>query len=277
MILATTDAAIDGVHFRLSTTTPELIGQRVLAVNLSDIASMGGEPRWALLTLSLPPALAVSIVERLADGIAIAADRYNLVVVGGNLARSPDRLIVDLTLLGEADPTEVLYRHGAHPGDRIMVTGTLGDSAAGFALLEAKLSTASDDADYLIGRHRLPTPRIEVGRAIASTRMVTAAIDLSDGLADAVRQMAAAAGERSRPPQPRQPGRSNRRRWLGPALASAPAPRRGVRARPARLGAPRRRGLRAAFDRSAGVPANINRRVTESGRSADGHWRNRSG
>ena len=183
VILATTDAAVEGVHFRLSSTTPELLGQRVLAVNLSDIAAMGGEPRWALLTLSLPPSTPVTTVERLADGIAIAADRYSTVVVGGNLARSPDRLIVDITLLGEADPENVLYRHGAHPGDRILVTGTLGDSAAGLALLHGELSTVPADADYLAGRHRLPIPRIEAGRAIAVSRLATAMIDLSDGLA----------------------------------------------------------------------------------------------
>jgi thiamine-monophosphate kinase len=183
VILATTDAAVEGVHFRLSSTTPELIGQRVLAVNLSDIASMGGQPRWALLTLSLPPGLPVSVVERLVDGIALGADRYSLVVVGGNIARSPDYLIVDLTMLGEAEPGQVLYRRGARPGDRIMVTGTLGDSAAGLALLEGEVSTGSIDAGYLIGRHRLPTPRVDAGQAIAATQRATAAIDLSDGLA----------------------------------------------------------------------------------------------
>ena len=190
VILATTDAAIEGVHFRLTTTTPELLGQRVVAVNVSDIAAMGGEPRWALLTLSVPPSTPVTFVERLADGIGIAADRYSTVIVGGNVARSPDRLIVDLTLLGEALPELVLYRHGARAGDRIVVTGTLGDSAAGLALLVGELSSEMSDRDYLLadrdylmGRHRLPTARVAAGRAIAASRLATSMIDLSDGLA----------------------------------------------------------------------------------------------
>jgi thiamine-monophosphate kinase len=186
VILATTDAAVEGVHFLRSSTTPELLGQRVMAVNLSDIAAMAGDPRWALLTLSLPPSTPVGYVERLADGIAIEAGRYDTVVVGGNLARSPDRLIVDITMLGDVDPANVLYRHGAKPGDRILVTGTLGDSAAGLSLLLGEISASGADADYLIARHRLPTPRVEVGRAIGASRLATAMIDLSDGLASDV-------------------------------------------------------------------------------------------
>jgi thiamine-monophosphate kinase len=126
------------------------------------------------------------------EGVGLEAIRYGVVVVGGNLARSPDRLIVDVTMLGEADPGQVLYRDGARAGDRILVTGTLGDSAAGLVLLQAGKNAIDIDAQYLIGRHRLPTPRIEAGRAIARSGLASAMIDLSDGLASDVAHLAGA-------------------------------------------------------------------------------------
>ena len=194
VILATTDAAVEGVHFRLSSTTPELLGRRVLAVNLSDIAAMGGTPRWALLTLHLPPNTSVEFVELFATGVGVEAAQYDTAVVGGNLARSPDRLVVDITVLGEADPENILFRHGAHPGDRVLVTGTLGDSAAGLALLRGQVSAPAADSDYLVERHRLPIPRIEAGRAIAASRLATAMLDLSDGLASDLGHVSRASG-----------------------------------------------------------------------------------
>ncbi|HLZ10634.1 MAG TPA: thiamine-phosphate kinase [Chloroflexota bacterium] len=183
VILATTDSSVEDIHFRLSSTTPELLGRRVLAVNLSDIAAMGGRPRWALLTLNLPSNTTVEFVERFAAGLSAEAALYDTVVVGGNLARSPDRLIVDITLLGDGEPENILYRHGAHPGDRVLVTGTLGDSAAGLALLRGETSAVPSDHEFLVGRHRLPIPRVEAGRAIGASRLATAMLDLSDGLA----------------------------------------------------------------------------------------------
>lgn len=183
MLLATTDSAIEGVHFRRSTIAARDLGRRVLAVNLSDIASMGGEPRWALVSLGLPADLPVDFVDELSEGLADEAGQFGAVVVGGNVARSPDRIVVDVTLLGEVESNRVLYRNGARPGDRILVTGTLGDSAAGLAILQGVLDTPPELASYLRNRHRLPTPRVEAGRAIALSGLATSMIDLSDGLA----------------------------------------------------------------------------------------------
>jgi thiamine-monophosphate kinase len=194
LLLATTDAAVEDVHFRRQTTTPFVLGQRVLAVNLSDIASMGGEPRWALLSLGLPPTTPLAWVEALADGLGTEAARYGMAIVGGNLTRSPDRLVIDVTLLGEVASDQVLYRTGARPGDRVLVTGTLGDSAAGLALLAGLTPGPSEEAAFLIERHRLPTPRVAAGRAIAASGLATAMLDLSDGLAGDLAHLAEASG-----------------------------------------------------------------------------------
>jgi thiamine-monophosphate kinase len=183
VLLATTDAMVEGIHFVRATTTPHLLGQRVLAVNLSDIAAMGGIPRWALVSLSLPSETPLHFVDELADGLEEEASRYHVAIVGGNLARSPERLVLDLTLLGEVETDRVVYRTGARPGDRVLVTGTLGDAAAGLAILLGEAPADVPGANELVERQRLPTPRVEAGRAIALSGLATAMIDLSDGLA----------------------------------------------------------------------------------------------
>lgn len=192
LLLATTDAAVEGVHFRTATTTPAALGRRALAVNLSDIASMGGVPRWALISLALPLATPLTFVEGLADGLAEEAALYQTEIVGGNLARSLDHISIDITLLGEVAPAQALYRTGARPGDRILATGTLGDSAAGLAILLDQAAPTVPGADYLISRHRLPTPRMAAGRTIAQSQLATAMIDLSDGLASDLGHLAEA-------------------------------------------------------------------------------------
>ncbi|MGH2457775.1 MAG: thiamine-phosphate kinase [Chloroflexota bacterium] len=183
LLLATTDAAVEGVHFQRASTTPRLLGRRVLAVNLSDVAAMGGVPRWALVSLSLPGQTPLDFVEELASGLGEEAARFGVGIVGGNLARSPERLVLDLTLLGEGEPDRVVYRTGARAGDRLLVTGALGDAAAGLAILLGDAPASAPGAEELIARQRLPTPRVEAGQAIARSGLATAMIDLSDGLA----------------------------------------------------------------------------------------------
>lgn len=183
LLLATTDAAVEGVHFIRASTTPRALGRRVLAVNLSDVAAMGGIPRWALISFSLPGSTPIQFVDELAEGFGEEAARYQVGIVGGNLARSPERMVLDLTLLGEGEPGRVVYRTGAKAGDRVLVTGTLGDAAAGLAILLGQAPADVPGADTLIARQQIPTPRVEAGQAIAHSGMATAMIDLSDGLA----------------------------------------------------------------------------------------------
>jgi len=183
LLLATTDALVEGVHFQRATIPARLLGRRALAVNVSDIAAMGGIPRWALVALGLPAETPLPFIDDLVEGLAEQADLHQIRIVGGNLTRSPERLVLDLTLLGEVEMDRAIYRTGARPGDRILVTGTIGDSAAGLAILLGQVPRTVPGADELIARHQLPSPRVEAGRAIALSGLATAMIDVSDGLA----------------------------------------------------------------------------------------------
>lgn len=190
LLLATTDAALEGVHFLTATTTPSALGRRALAVNLSDVAAMGGTPRWALVSFGFPATTTLSFIDGLADGLAEEARLYATEIVGGNVARSPDRVLISITVLGEVPPEQAVYRTGARVGDRLLVTGTLGDSAAGLAVLSGAAPRNVPGEDFLVSRHRLPTPRVAAGRAIGQSGLATAMIDLSDGLAGDVEHLA---------------------------------------------------------------------------------------
>src|SRR5688572_26632895 len=134
-LLATCDGQVEGIHFLRDGTPPRLLGHKALAVNLSDIAAMGGRPRWALVALTLPPDLELDWVDALYDGMADLASVYGVGVVGGNVARTSGPIVVDVTLLGEVPPGARMTRDVAKPGDVILVTGWPGESAAGLQLV----------------------------------------------------------------------------------------------------------------------------------------------
>ncbi len=181
-LLLTTDALLEGVHFRRSTATLRDIGAKAVAVNISDIAAMGGEPRYALLALGLPPSLAVADVDELYAGIHDIARRYGVTVVGGDTCAAPGGVALCVTLVGRVDGAP-LRRSGARPGDAILVTGALGASAAGLAALERSPGALPPAAVEAVARpHRLPTPRVAEGRLIRAAGGATAMIDVSDGL-----------------------------------------------------------------------------------------------
>jgi thiamine-monophosphate kinase len=185
------DALVEGVHFDRAFTPPAAIGHRALAANLSDLAAMGAEPRLALLSLGLPEAFPAADFDALIDGIATLAKKYRLHVAGGNLTRSPGPLIVDVTVTGTVKPRRALLRSGARPGDELYVSGTIGAAAAGLQMLRgAKKSSSAELTD----RYLYPDPRVRLGSILARNRAASACMDLSDGLADAVRQMAEASG-----------------------------------------------------------------------------------
>ena len=179
-LLATCDTQVEGRHFSRAQINAEQIGRRLAAVNLSDIAAMGGQPRWALASFALPDGIEAGFVEDCVRGLADELRRFGAQVVGGNLTGSAT-LILDLTLLGEAQPSSLLGRSGARPGDVILLTGDLGAAAAGRLALEAHLPRA--EAESCIARHLEPRARIEAGQAIAATGLAHAMIDISDGLA----------------------------------------------------------------------------------------------
>jgi len=180
-LLLTTDSFLEDVHFRRRTATLRDIGAKALAVNVSDIAAMGGEPRWALIALALPPTLSVLDVDELYAGLEETAERYGVSLVGGDTCAAPVGLGLAVTLVGEVDGAPV-RRDGARPGDAILVTGTLGAAAAGLAVLEGGPGPAPADAvGEVIRAHRRPTPRVAEGRLIRASQAATAMIDLSDG------------------------------------------------------------------------------------------------
>jgi thiamine-monophosphate kinase len=181
-LLATCDCLVEGIHFLRSSSPPRDIGRKAAAVNLSDIAAMGGEPRWMLVSLGLPPETESGFVEELYEGLAEAALKYGARVVGGNMASLPGRLLVDVFLLGTAPEKGALLRSGARPFDLLFVTGTPGDSAAGLALLRAGGSSRCAERARLVRRHLAPEPRVAEGRRLASLGCVSSAIDISDGL-----------------------------------------------------------------------------------------------
>ena len=187
-LLATTDLLIEDVHFRRTSTAPADIGWKALAVNLSDIAAMGGIPRWALVALAVPADTDVEAVDAFYAGMAEAAEPHGVTVVGGDTSASPGGWTVNVTLLG-IHPGEPRLRSHARAGDAVAVTGSLGVSAAGLHALEIGLDRARDAglAAARLGEitrvHLRPRARVAEGRWLGQAPGVHAMMDCSDGLA----------------------------------------------------------------------------------------------
>lgn len=196
LVVATCDAQVEDTHFRLRHAHPQDIGRRALAVNLSDIAAMGARPRFALISLLLPPMLDVAILDGIYAGLRAEAAQYNVALVGGNIARNAERLIIDITLLGTGVRDRLLRRDSAEPGEVVMVTGSLGSAAAGLLVLEDEQLAAKIPPESLVGvlaAHRTPTPQVAAGQWLAQ-HGVTTGIDVSDGLAADIAHICKASG-----------------------------------------------------------------------------------
>jgi thiamine-monophosphate kinase len=182
-LLVTTDQLIEGTHFRWAWSAPAQLGERAAAVTLSDIGAMGGTPRWLFVSLGLPPGIAVRTVTDFYRGLRAGLRPHRVQLIGGDTSAAA-RFHAALTAIGEIDPAQAVTRAGARPGDLVMVTGTLGDAAAGLELLRrgARRAAHTAAARTLIRRQRYPTPRLAAGRALAEQRIATAMLDLSDGL-----------------------------------------------------------------------------------------------
>lgn len=178
------DTLVEGVHFPVG-TNPADIAYRCVAVNLSDIAAMGGWPRWMTLALTLTDA-SEQWLSAFSTGLFAAADQYAVALVGGDTTRG-DSVVVTIAMSGEVEKGCALLRSGAIPGDTIYVTGTPGDAAAGLALLQQ-----NEANEYLVGRFLRPTPRLETGRALIGK--ASAVIDISDGLLGDLRKLLQASG-----------------------------------------------------------------------------------
>lgn len=189
--LATADLLIEDVHFKLEYAPPRMLGHKALAVSLSDIAAMGGEPRFALLSLGLPQAAihspqADEFWEEFFAGYLTLAEKYGVTLIGGDTSASPDKLVIDSVVMGGCAAGRAVRRSGARLGDAIFVTGKLGGSAAGLQLLQrgARVQNGIDDATQRALRaHLMPQPRIEFGRMIGERTLAHTMMDVSDGLA----------------------------------------------------------------------------------------------
>ncbi|MBI4288915.1 MAG: thiamine-phosphate kinase [Chloroflexi bacterium] len=178
--LATTDTLVQDVHFSLDTAGWDDLGWKALAVNVSDVGAMGGVPRYALVTLALPPATSVEDIERLYDGMLEAARAYNVAIVGGDMVTAPI-VVITVGLWGVHSEGSLLTRSGARPGDEIAVTGRIGDSAGGLAAFKGEGQPSPEASAYMKKAHLRPKPRLAEGQALARLG-VKAAIDISDGL-----------------------------------------------------------------------------------------------
>jgi thiamine-monophosphate kinase len=202
-LLATADLLIEKNHFSLKTTTPWQLGAKALAASLSDIAAKGGLPRFHLVSLSIPrrngrKELDSRFFDELYAGMQAWGSAYGSVLAGGDTTASPGPLVVDVMCLGEVERGRAILRSGARPGDLLLATGTLGDSGAGLACLQAssRLRRRLDPGAFrlLTRRHLAPRPRTLAGRWLCRHRAATASIDVSDGLSSEIHHLAEMSG-----------------------------------------------------------------------------------
>jgi len=182
------DAIVEGIHFPAGLAGGD-VGHRVLAVNLSDLAAMGAEPAWALLTLTLPAA-EEDWLRDFSGGLHELARRHGLQVVGGDTTSGP--LTAAVTVAGFVPPGQALRRSGARPGDEVWVSGTPGDAAAGLAALSGKLDAPPEVIEPLVHRFIRPEPRVSLGLVLRG--VASACIDVSDGLAGDLGKLCEASG-----------------------------------------------------------------------------------
>jgi len=222
-LVFTTDALVEDVHFRWRTTEPRWLGEKALAVNLSDVGAMGATPLGCLLTLGVPEGVEPAHLEGFLDGLLRATRDSHCPLVGGDTVRAPLWLI-NICVVGGVARQRVLLRSGASAGDRILVTGELGGAAAGLALVDSEGATTPAER-RLVARQLRPRPVFRAGAVLARAKLARAAIDVSDGLAQDLGHVARASGvsarvEVERVPLARGLGRCAARLGLDPlALA----------------------------------------------------------
>jgi len=199
----TADLLVEDIDFRRTTTPPYLLGHKVLAVSLSDIAAMGARPLWSMISIGVPEDVwQTDFVERLYDGVLDLANRYGVQLIGGDTSRTPGNIVIDSIVAGEATAEMSVLRTGASVGDQIFVTGSLGAAAAGLRLIErgahlAEQNLGDEDSqklDHILLRQLRPEPRVGWGIVLGEERLATSMIDLSDGLSSDLNHLCTASG-----------------------------------------------------------------------------------
>jgi thiamine-monophosphate kinase len=187
-LIACCDLMVESVHFRTDWMPPRLLGRKALAVNLSDVAAMGGIPKFAMISIALPSRFGPDFVDEFFGGLFELAKACDVSIVGGDTSSSPDSLFIDVGVIGECETGKAVTRGGATIGDQIFVTGSLGASALGLLLLEGgfRLGDSTIEREPMrrqaILKHLSPETRLKTGRELAEARLATAMIDISDGL-----------------------------------------------------------------------------------------------
>jgi thiamine-monophosphate kinase len=188
--VVSTDLLVEDIDFRLEATQPRLLGHKALAVSLSDVAAMGARPRWAICSVGVPESIWEStFLDEFYEGYLALCNRYDVKLIGGDISRTPERVVIDSIALGDCNRTPAILRSGAKPGDRIFVTGALGGAAAGLRLIERGVSVnkpTNDEEwpliDELLLRQLAPHARVGWGLVLGQEQLATAMIDISDGL-----------------------------------------------------------------------------------------------
>ncbi len=183
-LVITTDLLVEEIDFRRKWMNARFLGHKALAVSLSDIAAMGAKPVWAMLSIGIPESVwKTDFVERFYAGWFELAKTYNVELVGGDVSKTPDKIVIDSIAAGEVAKGRAVRRSGANTGDLIFVTGSLGGARCGLKLLEE--GSKIDDpetADRLVRKQLRPEPRTALGQVLCTQNIATAMIDLSDGL-----------------------------------------------------------------------------------------------
>lgn len=197
--LLTTDAMVEGVHFDLTFTSMQHLGWKSIVSNVSDIAAMGGVPRYAVITLCLPQKISIEMVEDFYRGVVQACKKYSCLVVGGDTTSAMGNTVISISLTGEVDSEKIVYRSGATVGDLICVTGHLGASHAGLKiLLSEKNKYLNDIKNFksnleqyktVLEKYLMPKPRLDISRILTENIKVNSMIDISDGLASEVHHL----------------------------------------------------------------------------------------
>ncbi len=189
-LLTSTDLLIEEIHFRHDWTCCEDLGHKAVAVNLSDIAAMGGMPRYLYLGLACPGETNLDDINAFLKGALDEAEQHNVTLVGGDTCRSPGPWMISVTIEGSVTAHQAIGRDGAQPGDLIMVSGTVGDSSLALHLLNDGI----EPEEALLARHHRPTAQVELGCLLGDNRLARAMIDISDGLAGDLEHILQASG-----------------------------------------------------------------------------------
>lgn len=182
-LVITTDLLVEDIDFRRNWTKPEFLGHKTLAVSLSDVAAMGATPVWAMLSIGIPQNVwQTDFVEKFYEGYLKLAEKYKVEIIGGDISKTPDKIVFDSIAAGEVRKNKAVLRSTAQVGDLIFVTGELGGAQAGLKLLEKGENYQNSKQKNLLLRQLASNPQTEIGRILGENNLATAMIDLSDGL-----------------------------------------------------------------------------------------------